>query len=69
MLTESFACPLIIIGQCGVHFSLGVMCNQHKGRAVAGAMSVINANVAATSLERHAIFLALMLRSRCSWWL
>jgi hypothetical protein len=54
------ACPLII-GQWGLQCSAGAMCNQHEATADNGVPSKIITSAEATSLNRHVIFLMILL--------
>jgi hypothetical protein len=50
------SCPLIM-GQWGLHFSVADMCHQHEVSADIGIANVVTASAAATSLNRHVMFL------------
>jgi hypothetical protein len=50
------SCPPII-GQWGLHFSAADMCHQHEVTADSGIANRTTASEAATSLNRHDMFL------------
>ena len=54
-MTEG-SCPLII-GHGELHFSAADMCHQHEVSADIGIANRVTASAAATSLNRHVMFL------------
>jgi len=56
-MMEEGSCPLIM-GQWGVHFLAADMCHQHEVTADIGIDKRVTASAAATSLNRHVMFLS-----------